>query len=153
MKTYENWNCSLNEYLQIGDIVDEEMADYFIEVLPPATFTNSIIQIGEAYSHVNGRATYSTLKNTNEGWTYCGNCHRGETEESKEERLMIRLVKSTGCLVLESLDGTEQIDYQFINLYELEQMSIPELETEAMKLADRNYLDKFRVDLSDYYSI
>jgi len=81
MKTYENWNCSLNEYLQIGDIVDEEMADYFIEVLPPATFTNSIIQIGEAYSHVNGRATYSTLKNTSEGWTYCGNCHRGEVKE------------------------------------------------------------------------
>jgi len=153
MKTYENWNEPLNEYLQIGDIVDEEMADYFVEVLPPVTFTNSIVQIGEAYSHINGRATYNTLVNSNEGWMYCGHCHKGATTEPTEERLMIKLIKSTGCLVLESADGTEQTDYQFINLYELEQMSIPEIEAEAIKIADRNYLNKFRVDLSDYYSI
>lgn len=80
MKTYKGWNCNMDEYLQIGDLVDEEMADYFIEVLPPATFTSSLRQIGEPYSHVDGRATYSTLYRTENGWMYMGHCHRGEIE-------------------------------------------------------------------------
>lgn len=34
IKTYANWKGDLEEYLQIGDVVDEEMADYFLNVLP-----------------------------------------------------------------------------------------------------------------------
>jgi hypothetical protein len=81
VKTYEEWDGSLNEYLQVGDIVDEEMADHFINVLPPATMNSQCIQMGEPYSHVNGKATFSTLKGSKDGWVYVGNCHRGETEE------------------------------------------------------------------------
>jgi hypothetical protein len=81
IKTYENWNCSLSEYLQIGDLVDEEMKNYFRDVLPPATCNYNCIQIGEPYSHVDGRATYATLKRTSEGWAYAGHCWRGQTEE------------------------------------------------------------------------
>jgi hypothetical protein len=85
MKTYENWKGSLNEYLQIGDVVDEEMQNYFIDVLPPATMNGECLQIGEAYSHVNGKSTYPTLKNTFNGWVYAGHCHRGQTTEPEEE--------------------------------------------------------------------
>ena len=84
MKTMEGWHESkvdLGKYLQIGDVVEEEMADYFLCVLPPACMTGGILQIGEPNSHVNGRATYATIKRTSEGWIYCGNCHRGQTTE------------------------------------------------------------------------
>lgn len=79
VKTYANWRGSLDEYLQIGDLVDEEIADYFIEVLPPATWRADLIQMGEPHSHVGGRATYPTLQRTADGWKYIGNCHRGLT--------------------------------------------------------------------------
>lgn len=88
MKTMEGWHESkldLGKFLQIGDVVDEEMADYFLCVLPPACMTGGILQIGEPNSHVNGRATFATIKRTSEGWVYCGNCHRGQTEEPKPE--------------------------------------------------------------------
>ena len=78
IKTFANWQGSLSEYLQIGDVVDEEMADYFLNVLPPACWRADLIQIGEPYSHVNGRATYATLRKQNGEWVYAGHCHRGE---------------------------------------------------------------------------
>ena len=53
---------------KIGDVVSDEEADYFLCVLPPACMTGGIIQIGEPNSHVNGRATYATIKRTPEGW-------------------------------------------------------------------------------------
>jgi hypothetical protein len=81
MKRYANWKGSLNDFLEVGDLVDEEMMEYFINVLPPETFTSSCIQIGEPYSFVAGAETYSTLKWTYDGWMYCGNCHSGRTEE------------------------------------------------------------------------
>ncbi len=80
IKTYANWKGDLEDYLQIGDVVDEEMADHFLNVLPPACWTAKIIQIGEPNSHVGGKATYATLEKTSQGWVYRGNCHRGETE-------------------------------------------------------------------------
>jgi hypothetical protein len=81
VKTYANWKGNLDEYLQIGDIVDEEMYWYFVNVLPPACMTSSIVQIGEPNNHIDGRATYATLKYTEDGWMWGGHCHRGETEE------------------------------------------------------------------------
>jgi hypothetical protein len=154
MKTYENWNGSLNEYLQIGDLVDEEMQNYFIDVLPPATMNGTCIQIGEPYSHVNGKATYPTLKSTGKGWAYAGHCHRGETEEPTESRTIIRFIKSTSCLVLEDpTESNDYIDCQFINKYEVENMSIQELEAEAMKLADRNYINKFRFNANEFFNM
>jgi len=65
VKTYSQWSESrqdLSKFLQIGDIVDEEIVEYFLNVLPPKTWNNSVIQIGEACDYVEGKATYSTLK-------------------------------------------------------------------------------------------
>lgn len=80
MKKYADWKKeSIYEFLQAGDVVDEEFVQYFINVMPPACMTSGVIQIGEPYSHINGKATYPTLKNSPEGWRFAGNCHRGET--------------------------------------------------------------------------
>jgi hypothetical protein len=89
IKTYVNWKGSLNEYLKVGDLVDEEMTEYFINVLPPACWRSNLIQMGEPYSDAkdnNGkyRATYSTLQKTSEGWTYAGNCFRGTIDQGIE---------------------------------------------------------------------
>lgn len=84
IKTREQWRESkqnLKEFLQVGDLVDIDMADYFLCVMPPATHLMNIIQIGEPYSHVNGRPTFATIKKTAEGWEYCGNCHARQTTE------------------------------------------------------------------------
>lgn len=86
MKTMSGWHeakVDLDRYLEIGDAVDEEMADYFIGVLPPATYRADLIQIGEPYSHVAGRATFSTLYKPlgAQAWLYAGHCHRGEWAE------------------------------------------------------------------------
>lgn len=79
MKTYKNWNGSLSDYLQPGDVVDEAMADYFVEVMPPITFSGRLIQMGEPHHHVGERAVYPTLEQTPQGWVYRGNCFYGET--------------------------------------------------------------------------
>jgi hypothetical protein len=84
IKTRKQWGESrqnLNEFLQVGDLVDEDMADYFLCVLPPATHLSALIQVGEPYSHVNGRPTFPTIKKTAEGWQYRGNCHIRQTSE------------------------------------------------------------------------
>lgn len=85
MKLYKDWEGDMGSFLQVGDLVDQEFVDYFINVLPPATMNGQCVQIGEPYSHrpdENGkwRATYPTLKRTSEGWRYAGHCFRGKVE-------------------------------------------------------------------------
>ncbi len=85
MKTYNAWaesRLDLDKFLQIGDAVDQEMADYFLNVLPPATMLSALIQIGEPYSHVKGRATFSTIRKVDGTWVYCGHCWRGQFTEA-----------------------------------------------------------------------
>lgn len=79
IKTYADWKGNLSEYLQIGDVVDQEMVDYFINVLPPATMNSQCVQMGEPYSSVQGRMTYCTLKKLNGQWVYAGYCWKGQT--------------------------------------------------------------------------
>lgn len=79
LKTKANWIGSLSEYLKVGDQVDEEMADYFLNILPPAFYNGRIIQIGEPDNHIGSRATFQTIEKTSDGWFYRGTCFRGET--------------------------------------------------------------------------
>lgn len=93
VKTYADWNGSgkdLSQFLQVGDAVDDQMAWYFLEVLPPATNLTNLIQIGEPYSHVQGRPTFSTLHRENGQWIYRGHCHRGQHTEPADERNPIK---------------------------------------------------------------
>ncbi|MGO4697702.1 hypothetical protein AB4Z50_25785 [Paenibacillus sp. 2TAB26] len=83
MKKYEDWKGNMDDFLKIGDEVDEEFYDYFLNVLPPASWTSSLVQIGEPHSHVGGRATYATIAKVDGKWIYRGHCHRGETSHAK----------------------------------------------------------------------
>lgn len=79
MKTRKQWRESkkpLSEFLHVGDVVDDEMFDYFLEVLPPATWTADCLQIGEPYAHIDGRPTFSTLEKIGGQWVYMGNKHQ-----------------------------------------------------------------------------
>jgi len=80
IKKLSDCNGSISEFLQVGDLVDGEIVDYFLNVLPPATWTASLIQMGEAMDYVNGKTTYLTLRKGSEGWEYAGTCHRGQTK-------------------------------------------------------------------------
>ncbi|GLO66164.1 hypothetical protein [Oceanobacillus kimchii] len=83
-KTAENWNCDLNKYLQIGDTVDEELYNHFVNVLPPATYRNNLVQIGEPYStSKENKSTYQTLKKIDGNWTYVGTCHIGDNQHQE----------------------------------------------------------------------
>lgn len=77
IKTYEGWNTnSIYDYLKVGDIVDAEMVEHFRNVLPPAC-DGYIVQCGEPYDYVEGRATFLTFEREDGNWMYRGNCHRG----------------------------------------------------------------------------
>lgn len=90
IKRFIDWQGDLGQYLSIGDEVDEEMVQYFINILPPATMNGELVQMGEPFSHEYDskgelRATYPTLKSNSqygEGcrWYYAGNCFRGEAD-------------------------------------------------------------------------
>lgn len=82
--------------LQIGDLVDGEIVDDLMELLPPACMTSRCSQVGEPHSikidDKTGQAretfaTFTVIGGTypNRIWKYCGNCFRGEIEERGSE--------------------------------------------------------------------
>ena len=81
IKTLQGWRGTgdLENYLQIGDEVDDSLVRYFVNVLPPACDRSNLVQMGEPYSHVNGRPTFATISVVEGKWTYRGHCHRYET--------------------------------------------------------------------------
>lgn len=98
MKTYQEWtarNQHLDSFLVPGDEVDEAMADYFTEVLPPRTMNPALIQIGEPRDHFRGKdgkihAIYGTLKKVENTWVYAGNCFAGESEPARHHIFVVK---------------------------------------------------------------
>ena len=78
MRTYKEWVesgvGSFTNYAKVGDIVDEEIFDFFIETMPPETMNSKMVQMGEAYDHngTNGKARFLTLEKINNQWVYTG---------------------------------------------------------------------------------
>lgn len=70
---------SITEY-SVGEEVDPSWVDHFINVLPPAYQTDSIIQLGEPYANVEGQTTYCTLMKKGNRWVYAGTCFYGKSE-------------------------------------------------------------------------
>ena len=65
MKTFRNWTAtamSLTSFLKPGDEVDQEMADYFINAVPPKTMTTDLILHGEPHDHFSGIKTGNTVR-------------------------------------------------------------------------------------------
>ncbi|MCR2047837.1 hypothetical protein NSB25_11135 [Acetatifactor muris] len=81
-----NSNGSWDKYCKPGDLVDEGVYDYFLDVLPPRSMERGYLQVGEPHSHqmnvATGKvqATYATFRRAEKGiWMYCGNCFAGMT--------------------------------------------------------------------------
>ena len=91
IKTYEQWRelrINFTKYVDVGDLVDEEMADFFVSTVFPTTYNEDLIQCGEeydvGYDEETGEEgyTYFTFKREGEHWRYCGTCMKGRTEET-----------------------------------------------------------------------
>jgi len=91
LRTEAGWHAQagdLGVYLQPGDTVDETMEWYFLEVLPPETWTSDLIQIGEPYSHdAQGRALHRTGSLMQEADSLCGAVDRASERFQRILRL------------------------------------------------------------------
>lgn len=91
-KTLKGWTefaertgkYSWYDYARIGDIVDEAVIDYFINLLPPRAMSSNYLQIGEPFSHRYDldrrlRPTFMTFVRNDGVWRYYGHCFAYET--------------------------------------------------------------------------
>lgn len=73
MKEWHESKLDLHTFLNVGDAVDDKLYWYFLEVLPPACWDSTCVQIGEPYSHDNmNRPMFATLEKQNGHWIYTG---------------------------------------------------------------------------------
>lgn len=89
-KTLEGWRNSAYgsflDYAQPGDMVEEGIVDYFMNVLPPRSMKHGYLQMGEPYCDVpDDKGLYRTVyitfyKKDFNHWHYAGLCFAGETE-------------------------------------------------------------------------
>ena len=91
-----DWNKGLNEQFKPGDLFTVEVAEWFLNCVPPKSWSQTYVQCGEPYSHRQNKdghfqAVYTTLESVkgtfsdiNSVWKYCGTCFKGEHEEFKE---------------------------------------------------------------------
>lgn len=91
-KTVYNQDWLWMDALLVGDYVEEEVVDNFMNMLPPTCMRSDCCQVGEAHSHKvdektgKTRATYATFKRVdNETWEYCGYCFMSENIERGKE--------------------------------------------------------------------
>lgn len=96
VKTLDGWYAfaettekhSWSDYCKPGDFVDEEVYDYFLDLLPPRSMKNGYLQVGEpADSRCNPKTgrfenTYATFRfarklDDAEIYQYLGNCFAG----------------------------------------------------------------------------
>ena len=79
IKTYEAWAKS-EVTLFPHDLIDEEILDYFLCVLPPIFLINSgdklLFQVPETCSHKDGFATYTTCLRVGDKCIYLGELTR-----------------------------------------------------------------------------
>ena len=84
VKDQSDWCGDFNEDFKPGEYVDQEIVDYFRDVLPPRSMAPGYLQVGEPYNHMPDqegkyRATYNTFTSAALGvWKYCGHCFAGE---------------------------------------------------------------------------
>lgn len=92
IKTLDGWykfsnrtgKTSVCDYVQKGDIVSEDLINYFMSMLPPRTMSHDFLQIGEPYSHVYDidrrlRPIFLTFAKCDNQWRFYGNCFAYET--------------------------------------------------------------------------
>ena len=89
VKSLSSWHDSgfnsFEEYFYPGDIVSEDLVEYFVNILPPVTCMSRYVQAGSAYSHkrdINGKylPTYITFTKEDNTWIFVGYCFKLEKE-------------------------------------------------------------------------
>lgn len=94
VKTLRGWRESglprFEEFCSPGDEVDQELVDYFVNILPPIRVGPACTQAGEPVTHEKFKggflATYTTFHLTGDGrWKYDGCCFPGETVNRVEK--------------------------------------------------------------------
>lgn len=90
MRIYTEDDFRISE-AKVGDLVEEQVVDNFMDMLPPACMRSDCSQVGEPYSHRidektgKSRPTFATFRRVEKGvWEYRGNCFRGENTERGE---------------------------------------------------------------------
>ncbi len=102
-KTLDDWRKSsytyFEDFCKPGDLVGEDIVNYFANSVPPITLKECLIQSGEPFSHEldvednKFKATYITFEKTDGCWQYKGNCFKNKTQqpininEEEEEEL------------------------------------------------------------------
>lgn len=95
-KTMDEWHKSgmpnFDYYASVGDVVDEEIYDNFLEILPPAAMSYGYLQVGEPSNHLKDddgvyRPTFMTFAKKDNEWHYLGHCFPGKTENRMKPRL------------------------------------------------------------------
>ena len=94
LKTLDGWRecgLDLDEYLVVGDEVDEELADEQLNCVPPYSMKSGYFQVGEPYNQEqdeNGRwrSTWATFVANGPKWIYCGHCFSNDTINRVKER-------------------------------------------------------------------
>lgn len=89
--TMDLWKASgdFEKAANPGDLVDEEVVEEFVGLLPPTTLRGNLVQVGEPYSCQydpdtdRWRSTYTTFAKVDGKWTYCGKCFVGKNEEPR----------------------------------------------------------------------
>ena len=111
MEDWENSGLgSFDEFFFPGDTVSEDVYDNFLDILPPATMRQNLLQVGEPAAHEYDpekgkyRATYSTFVRTDGLWWYAGECFLGETvnRRTRPGRLAERIAEVEKELKLEA---------------------------------------------------
>ena len=79
-KTVYNSDWWWGDIGEEGDYVDEEIADWFLNCVPPKTYTTNMIQCGEPASSAKEGTLYGTLvRVADDVWEYKGACLKGTT--------------------------------------------------------------------------
>ena len=77
-KTVYNFDWWWGDIGKEGDYVDQEIADWFLNCVPPRTDTTNMIQCGEPSGSRKEGTTYGTLvRVTDDIWEYKGDCLKG----------------------------------------------------------------------------
>lgn len=83
-KSMKEWNESrenFDKFVEVGDIVDVDIYNHFLNILPPAYNSLGLLQVGEPVDYVKGKPTFSTFtKDTDGFWMYRGECFWGSCE-------------------------------------------------------------------------
>ena len=83
---------------KVGDLVEEQVVDNFMDCLPPACYRQDCAQLGEPSNYKQDektgkwRPTFLTFRKVRDGvWAYCGKCFCGENTEHGKDALYVSL--------------------------------------------------------------